>query len=108
MRTNALIDSEKTAEAWHYLNSVVLSILENYLWLKSSIDKIKIDHTTLVSSLDRVERRNPKNYEDIMDFLGLKNIEESVAARTIEKTREIAFKIRKDRKLLIKNRLIEG
>jgi predicted nucleotidyltransferase len=103
IRTNALIESQKPAEAQHYLKDILINILENYAWLKSSIEKIKIDHTTLIRSLENLEEKNPKNYNNIINFLNLNKIGKPNAAKTIEKTREIILKIRKNRKTLIKN-----
>ena len=108
MRTNALIDSEKVIEASHYLNSIFLDIVENHVWLKSSIGKVKVDYTTLMRSLESLEEKNPKNYNYILKFLNLSEVDKLNAAKAIEKTREIMLKIRKERKVLIKNRLIKS
>jgi predicted nucleotidyltransferase len=108
MRSNFMIDNEKLVESLHYLEAVFLTIVENYAWLKSSIDRIKIDNTLLLRSLENLEKKNPKNYEHIVDFLDLKNIERLDAARAIRKTKEIMLRIRKDRKVLIKNHLTKS
>jgi predicted nucleotidyltransferase len=108
MRTNALIDSGKVIEASHYLNSIFLDIVENYVWLKSSIEKVKVDYTTLMRSLESLEEKNPKNYNYILKFLNLSEVDKLNAAKAIEKTREIMLKIRKERKVLIKNRLLKS
>ena len=105
MRTNSLVDSGKVVESSHYLNNIVFDIVENYVWFKSSIDKVKIDYTTLMRSLESLEERNPKNFKQIMSFLNLSNIGKADAANAIEKTREIVLKIRKERKVLIKKQL---
>jgi len=107
MRTNFIIDSGKVVEASHYLNGTFLDIVENYVWLKSSIDKVKIDYTTLMRSLESVEEKNPKNYNYIVKLLNLSNVTKLDAASAIEKSREIILKIRKDRKVLIKNHLLK-
>jgi predicted nucleotidyltransferase len=107
MRTNFIIDSGKVVEASHYLNSIFLDIVENYVWLKSSIDKVKIDYTTLMRSLESLEEKNPKNYDNILKFLNLSDVTKLDAASAIEKSREIILKIRKDRKVLIKNHLLK-
>ncbi|MEM3699911.1 MAG: nucleotidyltransferase domain-containing protein [Candidatus Bathyarchaeia archaeon] len=107
MRTNSLIETEKFSEASHYLKDILLSTIENYVWLKSTIEKVKIDYTTLMRSLEKLEEKNPKNYERIINFLNLNNIDKSNANHIINKTREVIFKIRKNRKVLIKNHLIK-
>ena len=108
MRTNSLINSGKAIEASHYLNNILLDVIENYIWLKSSIDKVKIDYTLLIRSLKSLERKNPKNYEYIIKFLNLGDVTKYGAAGTIEKTRKIMLKIRRERKVLIKNHLLKS
>jgi len=60
MRTKSLINSGKAIEATHYLNDVLVDLIENYAWLKSSVDKVKMDYTTLMRSLKGLEKKNPK------------------------------------------------
>ena len=108
MRTNALLDSGKVVEASHYLNSIFLDIVENYVWLKSSIEKVRIDYTTLMHSLESLERKNSKNYNYMLKFLALSEADKLNAAKAIEKTREIMLKIRRERKALIKNHLLKS
>lgn len=107
MRTNSLIEEGKFREASHYLNIILVNILENYVWLKSSIEKIKIDYTTLIRSLEKLEEKTPKNYDRIIRFLNLNNVDKSSAEYATNKTREIILKIRENRKVLIKNHLIK-
>jgi len=105
MRTGFLIDSGKAVEASHYLNKILLDIVENYVWLKSSVDKVKVDYTTLVRSLESLEEKNPKNYKQIASLLNLEDIGKADAASAIKDTRETMLKLRKERKVLIKKRL---
>jgi predicted nucleotidyltransferase len=103
MRVNSMIDSEKAIEASHYLKNIFLSLVENYVWLKAAIDKVKVDHTTLADSLETLEKKSPANYNCMMKLLNLDDVAKLDAARAIEESREIILKIRKDRKVLIKN-----
>jgi predicted nucleotidyltransferase len=105
MRANSMIDSEKAIEASHYLKSIFLDLVENYVWLKAAIGKVKVDHTTLADSLETLEKKNPGNYDCMIKLLNLDDIAKLDAARAIEESREIILKIRKDRKVLIKNHL---
>jgi len=107
IRTNSLIENGKFSEASHYLSDILLNTLENYVWLKSSIKKIKVDYTTLIRTLENLEEKNPKNYDCIIKFLNLNNVNKSSTEHAISKTREIILKIRRDRKVLIKNHLIK-
>ena len=106
MRTNSLIESGKVAEALRYLNIIFLDIVENYAWLKSSINNVKVDHTTLMQSLEGLEEKNPKNYNCIIRFLGLSDATKVDASSTIEKVREKMLRVRSERKILIKNYLL--
>jgi predicted nucleotidyltransferase len=108
MRASFLIASGKVIEASHYLTMILLDIVENYAWLESSISKVKVDYTTLIHSLEILEEKNSRNHEQIVGFLRLDNIGKPEAAKTIEKTRDIILRIRRNRKVLIKNRLIKG
>jgi predicted nucleotidyltransferase len=103
IRTSFLIDSEKFAEASRYLKSILMAIIENYVWLKTSADGFPIDYTTLMRSFKNAEERNPRNYENTAEFLNLKEVDRAAAAEAIEKVKEIMVKIRKERKALIKN-----
>lgn len=105
MRANSLLENAKAVEAAHYLNTIFLNIIENYAWFKSSAAKTKIDYSTLLTSLERLEK-NPKTYINITKFLGLEETTKHNAAETLEKARGIIFKVRKERKVLIKNHLI--
>ena len=103
IRTSGLIDSGKMAEASHYLDMMLFDIVENYVWFKSLVDKVKVDYTTLIRSLKLLEKKTPQNYENVIKFLDLTAIKKADAAKTIEKSRELILKIRKERKSLIKN-----
>jgi len=108
MRTKSLINSGRIIEATHYLNNIFIDMIENYAWLKASVDKVGMDCTTLVRSLESLEEKNPQNYKHIIDFLNLSDVDKGSAADTIEKTRAIIFKTRRERKVLIKNHLLKS
>ncbi len=105
MRASALFDSGKLIEGSHYLKDILLSILENYVWLKTSTDRLAIDYTTLLRSFESIEANSPKNYRNVIKFLNLSGIDKKAASKTIEKTREMVLKIRRERKVLIKNHI---
>ncbi|MEM3536720.1 MAG: nucleotidyltransferase domain-containing protein [Candidatus Bathyarchaeia archaeon] len=105
LRTTALIEQGKAGEAYNYLRSTFLDMIENYAWFKSTVEKIKADYTTLMRTLERLEERNPKNYKNIADFLELDKIDKRKAAETTERARNIIAELRMERKALIKNYL---
>ncbi|NWF86312.1 nucleotidyltransferase domain-containing protein [Candidatus Bathyarchaeota archaeon] len=108
MRINALIDWEKVAEASHYIESIFLDMVENYVWLKSLIAKLRVDYSTLMRSLEYLEMRSPKNFDYIVEFLGLSELDKFGVNKFIEKTRGIMFRVRGERKVLIKKHLIKS
>jgi len=101
-RASALVEAEKTIEVAHYLNDIVLDFVENYASLRSLIDKVKIDYTTLIRSLESLEEKDSANYRNITTILDLDKVDRIVATKQIEKTREAMLKIRRDRRLLTK------
>jgi len=108
MRIKPLIDSGKATESMHYLNSILVDMIENYAYLKASMDEVKMDYTTLIRSLKSLEEKNPKNYNHIVNFLELSNVDKPEAVDTIERTRNVMIKTRQERKVLIKKHLLKG
>jgi predicted nucleotidyltransferase len=102
-RTSAMIEAEKTVEVAHYLGDIVLDLVENYAWLKSLIQRVKIDYTTLIRTLEGLEGRDSANYRNITTILDLNDIDKTVAAKENKATRDAMLRIRRDRKPLIKN-----
>lgn len=102
LRTTSIIEAKKFAEATHYLNSIFINMLESYIWLKAAIEKQKIDTTSLIHSIENLEKANPKNYKNIVKFLELHSSEKDKAAETIEKAKRNILKLRRERKHLIK------
>jgi hypothetical protein len=107
-RATSLIDSGKTAEAAHYLKTILVDVVENYIWLKSSVEKVKIDYTTLIRSFQSLEENDPRSYENLVRFLNLDRVDESTVSDVVEKVRAIIIKTRRDRKGLIKNHLLKN
>lgn len=105
LRTNALTSIKNFVEASHYINSTFLPMVENYAWLKASMEKMKIDYTCLIDCIQSLEKKNPKNYQNMLELLNWANIEKQEASETIEKVRRIMLRIRGERKLLIKSHI---
>lgn len=108
IRARSLIDSGEMIEATHYLKNVVVDMIENYAWLKSSIANIKVDSTSLMRSLETLEGEKSKHHNDILTFLDLRNTDKSSVANTIEATKHIMLTTRDKRKALIKNHLLNS
>jgi len=104
-RTSSLLDSGESVEASHYLNSVFSGIVEDYLLLRIAGRDAEADYTTPVLSLKRLEARNFKDHGHIIDFLSSGDIGKAEAEDAIAKARKIELKVRRNRKILIKNYL---
>jgi len=108
LRANSIINSKRFAEAVHYLGSISLNIIENYAWLKAAIEKQKVDYTSLIRSIEKLEKDNPRSCQNIIKLLGLTEtayIDKEKTAEAIEKARKIILKIRRERKHLIKTHI---
>jgi predicted nucleotidyltransferase len=108
LRASSIINSKRFADAVHYLGSISLNIIENYAWLKATIERQKIDYTSLIRSIEKLEKDNPRSYQNIIKLLGLTEtayIDKGKTAEAIEKARKIILKIRRERKHLIKTHI---
>ncbi|MEM3874356.1 MAG: nucleotidyltransferase domain-containing protein [Candidatus Bathyarchaeia archaeon] len=108
LRANSMINSRKFAETVHYLSSISLNIVENYAWLKAIVERQKIDYTRLMHSIEKLEKGNPKHCQNIVKLLSLNdtaNVSKTEAAETIKKARKDIWKIRRERKHLIKTHI---
>jgi predicted nucleotidyltransferase len=108
LRASSIINSKRFADAVHYLGSISLNIIENYAWLKATIERQKIDYTCLIRSMEKLEKDNSRSYQNIIKLLGLTEtayIDKGKTAETIEKARKIILKIRRERKHLIKTHI---
>jgi predicted nucleotidyltransferase len=102
LRATSIIGAKKFAEAAHYLDSIFLNMLENYAWLKSKREQQPIDYTTLIRSMESLEKANTKNYQNIVKFLGLTVADKSKAAEVVGRAKRNILKLRRERKRLIK------
>lgn len=105
LRAESLIVSGKVSEACHYLNSVFLDVFESYMWLAAAVAKVRIDYSTLMRSLEVLERRHAKNYDGVVRFLGLDDKDKFEAAEVIDRTKRIVLELRKER-VSTKNHLL--
>lgn len=105
MRTSALIDSDKMIEALHYMSGVIMEIIQNTVWLRSSTGKARVDSSILMRSLENLEEKNPRNYKQVVEFLNLDNVEKHDAAHAIKEARETMLVTRRNRKALIEKHL---
>jgi predicted nucleotidyltransferase len=103
-RTNALLDSEDSVEASHYLNSIFSEIVENYLWLRMADGNAEADYTIPTVSLKSLEAKNFRSHGHVIEFLSLASVGITEVADAIAKAHEIELDVRRNRKALIKKR----
>jgi predicted nucleotidyltransferase len=101
-RVSALIESGRTMETAHYLSSTILDLTENYVALKSAVNKVRVDYTTLIRSVEMLEDLSTPDHGTVLALLGLENVDKATAANVLNQTRKVMLKVRKDRKPLIK------
>ncbi|MBS7646881.1 nucleotidyltransferase domain-containing protein [Candidatus Bathyarchaeota archaeon] len=105
LRTTSIINAKNFAESVHYLNNVFLNMLENYAWLKSVVERQQVDYTTLIRSMENLEKTSPRNYQSIVKFLGLNDTDEAKVKKIIEKAKRDIVKLRREKKHLIKTHI---
>jgi len=102
LRSKALIDEQNHAEACHYVLDTLLDMLENYAWLKSKVEKTKIDQTTLMRSLKDISQENPNIiYEKAAEAFNVENADQQKTQQKIQQAKQIVLTTRKQRRKLI-------
>lgn len=107
-RAEALTDSGKAWEASHYLKAILVDIVEGYVWLKALTGRYRLDYARLMHALERLERKNPRNYENVVKFLDLDSVDRANVEKIVARARETILRVRRERKVLIKNHLIKS
>ena len=97
-RVNSLINDSLYEEAAHYLFRASISMLENYVWLLSTIEGIRFDYTYLFQRLKNSSLSPPSVYQRAVDAFDLKDVSQSEAEKTQKKAKEIILGIRQKRK----------
>lgn len=105
LRADSLIATKSIADAIHYLDGFFFPMMENYAWLKAAIEKKRLGYICLMDSLEKLEKKNPRNYQNIIEFFDLAHLEKEDAAETVKKVRNFLLEIRAEGKILIKNHI---
>jgi predicted nucleotidyltransferase len=99
LRSQALLNETVHQEAAHYLLVTLEDMLENYAWLKAAEQNTRLDYTTLLRFL-RGQKQNPSTmYKNAAKALGIDNIEEKTAERTIIAAKQVVTEVRQRRKM---------
>lgn len=105
-RSCTLLDEGIYVEASHYVLHTLVGMLENYAWLTSADEGIKLDYTTLLRSLrDLKDTRGV--YENAVEAFNINDVDCKEADKTIKLAKETTLNVRRQRKDLI-NRFIDS
>lgn len=105
LKSQDLTNTGAFIEAAHYIERILVEILENYAWLKSKVEGTKLDYTTLLRALKETKEQPNKLYENATKTLNLTNIDSQENNKILSLAKQIISNIRKQRKDLIKKHI---
>jgi predicted nucleotidyltransferase len=97
-RASTLINESLYEEAAHYLFCTSVSMLENYVWLLSTLEGTRFDYTYLFQWLKNSSLSPPDVYQRAVDAFDLRDVSRSEAEKALKKAKEIVLGIRQKRK----------
>jgi predicted nucleotidyltransferase len=100
-RAYSLIKDSQFAEAAHYMHRTSASMLENYVWLLSSLEGSRFDFTDLFLRLKSSKTSPEGVYQKAVEVLGVEGVSDREANEALRRTKEIMLEIRLKRKQLI-------
>lgn len=101
-RSQEIIDAGMYAEASHYVLRVLVDLLENYAWLASAVEGVKLNYTTLFRSLKGLKETPTRVYETAVEAFNVRDVTQREAEETVKLARETALNVRRQRKDLIR------
>ena len=100
-RVESLIDKSLFVEAAHYVFRTSVSLLENYVWLVSTMEKKRFDFTTLFKNLTDSAISPKEVYKKAEEAFGVQEVSAQKAESFLRKTKETIFNIHQKRKELV-------
>lgn len=100
-RSQEIIDADLYTEASHYVLHVMVDLLENYAWLVSALEGVKLDYTTLFRSLRGLKETPTRIYEMAVEAFDVGDISQKEAEGTLKLVKETVLNVRRQRKDLI-------
>lgn len=101
-RSQEIIHAGMYAEASHYVLRVLVDLLENYAWLASAVEGVKLNYTTLFRSLKGLKETPTRMYETAVEAFGVEDVSQREAEEVLNLARETALDMRWQRKNLIR------
>lgn len=96
-RASTLIGDSLYEEAAHYLFRASISMLENYVWLLSTLEGERFDFTYLFRRLKSSSLSNPDIYQRLVDAFDLGEVAQSEAEAAFKKAKDIILDVRQKR-----------
>jgi len=97
-RAQTLINESLYEEAAHYLFRASIGMLENYVWLLSSLEGTRFDYTYLFQRLKTSSLSAPSIYQKAVDAFNLADVSQNEAEEAQKKAKEIVSAVRKKRR----------
>jgi len=93
--SQALVTQGEHQEAANYLFNILVDALENYAWLSAAERNARLDSTTLIRWLRGLKQKPTTIYVNATRALGLENVDENEAEKTIAAAREVILEVRR-------------
>jgi len=100
LRSQALLNEDAHQEAANYFSTILVDMLENYAWLKAAEQNTRLDSTTLLRSLKGLKQKPTAIYKNASKALGLDDVDEKKAEKTIAEAKRVILEIRRRRRML--------
>jgi predicted nucleotidyltransferase len=100
LRSQALLNEGAHQEAANYLFNTLVDALENYAWLIAAEQNTRLDCTILIRWLKGLKQKPTTIYRNATKALGLENIDENEAEKTIIAAKNVILEIRRQRRML--------
>jgi hypothetical protein len=107
-RTHSIVASGNHVEAQHYSRTMFLDALESYVQFRGAVENVRVNCATMMRSLEMLRKTPSREFDRIVDFLGLAKADKTEASEMIKRSRDIILAVRRQRKVLIKNQSIRG
>jgi len=101
-RTKAMIDAGTGVEAAHYVLRTLAAMIENYAWLASAVEGVKLNSTTLFRSLRGFKKTPARVYKSAVEAFNIGDVSREEAEEAVKSARETTFSLRQRRKQLIR------
>jgi len=100
-RSKEIIDAGLYTEASHYVLHVMMDLLENYAWLVSALEEVKLDYAALFRSLRGLKEVPTRIYEVAVEAFDVGAVSRKEAEGALKLAKETVLHVRRQRRDLI-------